>query len=91
MNQMSSMISANSSGAYAPTRNNLTQKKIKFYPEMAKISKKDEKLFNFLVKDFGDPFDGKNIDPDAMNFNCPDFGFDNFLIFDEKKSDGGYS
>ena len=43
------------------------------------------------MKDFGDPFDGKNIDPDAMNFNCPDFGFDNFLIFDEKKSDGGYS
>ena len=39
-------------------------KKIKFYPEMAQVSKKDALLFEFLKKDYGCPFGGKKIDPD---------------------------
>lgn len=58
-------------------------KRVKFYPDMAKVSQEDALLFAFMKKDHGCPFKGKNIDVDKMDFACPDFGFDNFLTFDE--------
>ena len=52
----------------------------------------NEELFNFLQKDYGDPFKGKAIDPDMVEFNSPDFGFDNELMFEEKNDGiGNYS
>ena len=51
---------------------------------MAKVSRDDPLLYQFFQKDYGDPFEGKEIDPDAMEYQCPDFGFDNNLIFEEK-------
>lgn len=78
-------------GGYSPTRNSLVKKKVTFYPEMGQVSKNDKFLFNFLMKDYGDPFNGQKIDPDQMDFNSPDFGFDNFLIFDETAPMGGKS
>ena len=60
------------------------------YPEMAKVSKQDELLYAFLKKDYGCPFEGNNTDPDQVGFKSPDFGFDNYLVFDhdnpEKKN-----
>ena len=58
---------------------------------MAKVSKSDELLFKFLQKDFGDPFMGEPIDPDQMDYSCPDFGFDNYMIFDDKSKVGLFS
>ena len=63
-------------------KRNLMEKKMIFYPEMAKVSKEDEFLYTFLKKDFGCPFQGKSTDPDKVDFKAPDFGFDNYLVFD---------
>ena len=62
---------------------NLIDKKVVFYPEMARVSKKDALLFEFLKKDFGCPFGGGEIDPGKMGHQNPDFGFNNHLIFDQ--------
>ena len=51
---------------------------------MAKVSKEDAILFQFLQKDYGDPFEGADIDPDSVEYQSPDFGFDNYLNFEEK-------
>lgn len=48
---------------------------------MAKVSKEDALLFQFLQKDYGDPFKGEKIDPDNMDYQSPDFGFNNYMIF----------
>ena len=58
---------------------------------MARVSKDDPLLYQFFQKDYGDPFEGKEIDPDEMKYQCPDFGFDNNLIFEEKNQIGHYS
>jgi len=58
-------------------------KKVIFYPEMGKVSREDAFLFAFLKKDYGCPFEGKNIDPDQVKYQSPDFGFDNHLVFDQ--------
>ena len=71
-------------GIGSPSRISIDQKKIKFYPELAKFSKSDELLFKFLSKDYGDPFKGQSIDPDVMDYQSPDFGFNNYMIFDDK-------
>ena len=44
---------------------------------------KDEVLFEFNKRDFGDPFKGKGVDPQNTNFKSPDFGFNNFIKFDD--------
>jgi len=46
------------------------------------VSKEDALLFQFLQKDFGDPFKGEAIEPDRVEYGAPDFGFNNRLIFD---------
>ena len=43
-------------GVYSPSKETTGQKKVKFYPDMAKISKENEILFKFLQEDYGDPF-----------------------------------
>ena len=60
------------------------EKKVILYPEMAKFSKKDEYLFAFLKKDYGSPFDGDNTDPDKVEYKSPDFGFNNYLNFENE-------
>ena len=50
---------------------------------MAKVSQEDRLLFAFMKRDYGCPFEGKQMDPDEMKFQSPDFGFDNYLMFDE--------
>ena len=50
---------------------------------MAKVSQEDAFLYSFLKKDFGDPFKGKLVNPDKLKYSSPDFGFDNFLNFDQ--------
>lgn len=59
-----------------------------FYPDLS-IMKRNNSIFNqhyeFQCKDFGDPFDGKPIDPDIIQFKNPDFGFNNPLIFEEEQ------
>ena len=42
-----------------------------------------------MCQDFGDPFDGKPIDPDKMEFQSPDFGFNNHLIFEDNSGHCG--
>ena len=78
-------------GGSSPNKRTLHQKKVVFYPDMSKVSKLDPLLYQFFQKDYGDPFEGKEIDPDEMVYQCPDFGFDNNLIFEEKNSIGQYS
>ena len=63
-------------------KRSMIQKKCIYYPEMAKVSKQDALLFEFLKKDFGSPFLGQNTDPDQVDNMHPDFGFNNYLIFD---------
>ena len=75
----------------SPTKKTCAQKKVKFYPDMAIIAKQDRLLYKFIQKDYGDPFLGKAIDPDDVEFNAPDFGFNNYLVFDEKTEEGMYS
>lgn len=63
-----------------------------FYPDMADVLKSDRQLFEFLQQDSGDPFEGKEIDPDNMTFQNPDFGFNNSLIFEDiTPNNGKYS
>lgn len=78
-----SVISSTTAGG-SPNKKNIHQKKVIFYPDMAKVSKEDAMLFQFLQKDYGDPFDGEEIDPDTVEYQSPDFGFDNYLNFEEK-------
>ena len=53
---------------------------------MAKVFQEDHYLYSFLGRDYGDPFKGQIImDPDKMEYSSPDFGFDNFLCFDNVK------
>lgn len=49
---------------------------------MAKVSKEDAILFQFLQKDYGDPFPHRGINPDDVEYQSPDFGFDNYLVFE---------
>ena len=69
----------------------LHQKKVVFYPDMAQVAENDKLLYQFLQKDYGDPFEGKAIDPDVIDYQCPDFGFDNDLIFEEKDPSSQFS
>ena len=78
-----SSIASNHFGLSPSPEITLMDKKMKFYPDMAKFSKLDEQLFAFLKKDQGCPFKGKKINPDQMDYPSPDFGFDNFLTFEE--------
>ena len=39
-------------------------------------------LYNFLRQDFGDPFGDAKIDPEVLDYQNPDFGFNNYLIFE---------
>ena len=39
----------------------------------------------------GDPFEGKEIDPDNVTFQNPDFGFNNDLIFEDSSNYGKFS
>ena len=64
------------------------QKKVMFYPDIARMKQHDKNLYDFLKKDFGDPFGGKMIDPDDVDFQSPDFGFNNDLIFEDNSNDG---
>lgn len=55
-------------GIPSPSKISINKKKVKFYPEMARVSKEDALLFQFLQKDYGDPFKGEVIDPDNMDY-----------------------
>ena len=55
------------------------------------MSKRDKLLYKFLGKDYGDPFKDKDIDPDDMNYQSPDFGFDDHMVFEEEPQTGSYS
>ena len=39
-------------------------------------------LYNFLLQDYGDPFGDAKIDPDEVEYQNPNFGFNNYLIFE---------
>ena len=62
---------------------NISQKKAILYPDILKLLTKDEVLFEFNKCDFGDPFKGKGVDPENTNYKSPDFGFNNFIKFDD--------
>ena len=49
---------------------------------------KDKLLYEFLQKDYGDPFK-HNKDPNEYKYKSPDFGFDNDMTFEE--NDGNVS
>ena len=44
---------------------------------------KDEVLFEFNKRDFGDPFKGEGVDPENTKYKSPDFGFNNYIKFDD--------
>ena len=48
--------------------------------------KEDEVLFEFNKRDFGDPFRGEGVDPENTKYKSPDFGFNNFIKFDDQKA-----
>ena len=75
---MGSVVSSKDGGS--PGRSSLHMKKVMFYPEMSSVIKNDM-LFKFLQQDYGDPF-GDNINPDNVDYQNPDFGFNNYLIFE---------
>ena len=77
---MDSVVSSNVDGS--PGRSSLQQKKVIFYPDMADVNKKNKMLYSFLQKDYGDPFGDAKIDPDQVDHQNPDFGFNNYLIFE---------
>jgi len=59
---------------------------------MYSVQKRDNLLYKFLSKDFGAPFKDKDIDPDDMNYQSPDFGFDDHMVFEEEDAgSAGYS
>lgn len=57
------------------------EKKVIFFPDLAELCKKDLVLGKFLAQDSADPFKGQPIDPDNIEYQCPDFGFENHLNF----------
>ena len=59
----------------------LSQKLIKLYPDISAKNKIDEVLGRFVAQRFRDPFKGAEIQPDMIDYNYPDFGFDNTLQF----------
>lgn len=75
MLSMASSVLSNNASPYAGASVSLGQatrqknkKKVMFYPEVSTMKNKDKQLYDFLCQDFGDPFDGKEIEPDNMMF-----------------------
>ena len=54
-------------------------KKLKFYRDM---TRSDKNLTEFIVNNKGHTFDEK-LDPDAIDFSAPDFGFSDVLIYED--------
>lgn len=59
-----------------------------FFPDLFAVRKQDKLLYKFLMKDYGDPFQNQAIDPDDIEFQSPDFGFDNYLVFEDEAESG---
>ena len=64
----------------------IQQKKSVLYPDILKLMNKDEVLFEFNKRDFGDPFQGKGVDPENTDYKSPDFGFNNFIKFEDPQA-----
>ena len=65
-----------------PRRKLTTEEKIVIlYPDIASKNKQDRVLGKFISAHSRDPFQGKEIQPDLLEFNFPDFGFENELCF----------
>ena len=59
----------------------IEEKLVILYPDISDKTKLDKVLGKFVATVARDPFQGKEIQPDFMEFNYPDFGFDNELQF----------
>ena len=80
---MGSVVS--SKDGASPGRTSLQNKKVMFYPDYADVVKESKMLYNFLLQDYGDPFGDAKIDPDEVEYQNPDFGFNNYLIFESEQ------
>ena len=80
-------------GNGAPRKKATFEKKMILFPDLAAKKREDEYLAEFLARAEGDPFANMTqIEPEEMEYNFPDFGFDNELTFvDSDQSVGGYS
>ena len=62
------------------------EKKLILFPDLAAKKREDEYLAEFLAKADGDPFANQTqIEPEEMEYNFPDFGFNNELTFVESE------
>ena len=62
------------------------EKKLILFPDLSEKKRQDEYLAEFLAKaEAGEELTScaKMIDPDELDYNFPDFGFDNELTFIE--------
>ncbi len=53
---------------------------IKYFPDLAN---KDEYITEFTVEANRSDIIQKKLDPDSIKYNRPDFGFNDYMIFDE--------
>ena len=58
------------------------EKKLILFPDLAAKKREDSYLAEFLAKAEGDPF-AEQMEPEEMEYNFPDFGFNNELTFIE--------
>ena len=64
------------------------EKKLILFPDLAAKKREDEYLAEFLAKGEGEPAlisDAPLIEPEEMEYNFPDFGFNNELTFIESE------
>lgn len=64
------------------------EKKLILFPDLARKKREDEYLAEFLAKGEGEPAlisDAPLIEPEEMEYNFPDFGFNNDLTFIESE------